>query len=37
MLERIHLTVIQAVDHYGSLTAAARQLGLVAVDLPQES
>lgn len=26
MLERIHLTVVQAVDHHGSLTAAAKQL-----------
>lgn len=28
MLERIHLTVIQAVDQHGSLTAAAKQLCL---------
>lgn len=26
MLERIHLTVVQAVDHHGSLTAASKQL-----------
>ncbi|WP_289245265.1 LysR family transcriptional regulator [uncultured Methylophaga sp.] len=28
MLERIHLTIIQAVDRHGSLTAAAKQLHL---------